>query len=171
MSEINIVRGIDAACDKEVVRVIGSMPKWTPPRSNARSYSLMCTLPVRFRLPEDTIVEKKKANDSLKEKPFVTVEQMPSFPGGESEMMKFIAENLRYPTIPVEEGICARSTVRFVVEADGSISDIKAIRSCSESVDKEIIRVIELMPKWIPGKQGGRPVRVYFTLPVHWHPR
>ncbi|MDR1882473.1 MAG: TonB family protein [Prevotella sp.] len=108
------------------------------------------------------IVEEKP----VEEKPFVTVEQMPSFPGGETEMYKFIADNLKYPVVAQESGIHGRVTLRFVVTKTGVISDVTVIRGFDPSCDKEAVRVIKAMPKWIPGKQNGLNVPVYFTLPV-----
>jgi len=107
------------------------------------------------------IVEEK-----VEEKPFVSVEQMPQFPGGQTELMKFVQSNLKYPTIAAENGIEGRVIVRFVVGRDGSVSDIEVQRGLDASCDKEAVRVVKLMPKWIPGKQNGRAVPVYFTLPV-----
>lgn len=109
------------------------------------------------------IVQQKE-----EEKPFVSVEQMPQFPGGASELMKFVASNLRYPTIAAENGIEGRVIIRFVVGKDGKVSDIKVQRGLDASCDKEAIRVVQMMPPWIPGKQNGRAVPVYFTLPVHF---
>ncbi|MFV0536693.1 MAG: energy transducer TonB [Dysgonomonas sp.] len=108
------------------------------------------------------IVEEKP----VEEKPFVTVEQMPSFPGGEAEMQRFIAENLKYPVVAQESGIQGRVTIRFVVTKTGDISDVQVIRGIDPSCDKEARRVVSLMPKWIPGKQNGLNVPVYFTLPI-----
>ncbi|GAB6012340.1 energy transducer TonB [Viscerimonas tarda] len=100
------------------------------------------------------------------EKPFVSVEQMPNFPGGMGELNKFIASNLKYPTIASENGISGRVIVRFVVGKEGKVSDIQIMRGLDASCDKEARRVVELMPKWIPGMQNGRAVPVYFTLPI-----
>ena len=108
------------------------------------------------------IVEEKPAE----EKPFVTVEVMPQFPGGELEMQKFIRDNLKYPIIAQENGIFGRVTIRFVVTKEGTISDVQVMRGIDANCDKEAIRVVKSMPKWIPGKQNGRNVPVYFTLPV-----
>lgn len=108
------------------------------------------------------IVEEKP----VEEKPFVTVEQMPTFPGGEAEMQKFIGENLKYPVVAQENGIQGRVTIRFVVTKDGTISDVQVVRGIDASCDKEAVRVVKAMPKWIPGKQNGRNVPVYFTLPI-----
>lgn len=100
------------------------------------------------------------------EKPHVTVEKMPGFPGGEGEMQKFIGENLKYPAVAVENGVQGRVTLRFIVEKDGAISDVRILRGIDPSCDKEAVRVIKAMPKWIPAKQNGREVRCYFTLPI-----
>lgn len=102
------------------------------------------------------------------EKPYTIVEVMPSFPGGAGEMMKFINENLKYPEpVPEKQGLCTRVVVRFVIQVDGSIGDIQLVRNCFEEFDLAVINLIKKMPKWIPGKQNGKNVPVYFTLPVH----
>lgn len=106
------------------------------------------------------------AEPKEEEKPFVSVEQMPQFPGGDAELMKFIGSNLKYPTIAAENGIEGRAVIRFVVTKDGSVSDVQVVRSLDPSCDKEAIRVVKMMPKWVPGKQNGRNVPVYYTLPV-----
>lgn len=100
------------------------------------------------------------------EKPFTTVEQMPTFPGGEAEMQKYIANNLKYPVSAQENSIQGRVTIRFVVTASGEISDVKVLKGIDPACDREAVRVVKSMPKWIPGKQNGRQVAVYFTLPI-----
>lgn len=97
---------------------------------------------------------------------FVIVEDNPEFPGGTQAMMKYLSENIKYPVIAQENGIQGRVICQFVVNKDGSIVDINVVRSVDPSLDKEAIRVIKSMPKWKPGKQRGKPVRVKFTLPV-----
>ena len=100
---------------------------------------------------------------------FVVVESMPEFPGGQQAMMKYVAENIKYPVIAQENGIQGRVICQFVVEKDGKVSDIQVVRSSGEaSLDKEAVRVINSMPKWKPGKQRGKPVRVKYTLPVNF---
>ena len=94
------------------------------------------------------------------------VEVMPQFPGGQIAMLKYIMENIKYPKQIMEEGIQGRVTVRFIVEKDGSISDVKPILSVHPLLDKEAVRVVKSMPKWTPGKHNGKPVRVRFNLPV-----
>ncbi|MCQ2311439.1 MAG: energy transducer TonB [Paludibacteraceae bacterium] len=97
---------------------------------------------------------------------FVIVENNPEFPGGTAAMMKYLSENIKYPVIAQENGIQGRVICQFVVNKDGSIVDINVVRSVDPSLDKEAIRVIKSMPKWKPGMQRGKPVRVKFTLPV-----
>ena len=105
--------------------------------------------------------------EEVEEEIFVVVESMPEFPGGAQEMMKFIAENIKYPVIAQENGIQGRVICQFVIEKNGSVTDIQVVRSSGDaSLDKEAERVIKNMPKWKPGKQRGKPVRVKYTIPV-----
>ena len=98
---------------------------------------------------------------------FVVVESMPEFPGGQQALFKYLSENVKYPVIAQENGIQGRVICQFVVNKDGSIVDIEVIRSGGDpSLDKEAVRVIKSMPKWKPGKQRGKAVRVKFTVPV-----
>ena len=97
---------------------------------------------------------------------FTVVEQQPEFPGGEAALMQFIKKNLKYPAFAAENGIQGRVTLSFVVEKDGSVTDIQEMRSPSEDLTKEAKRVVSAMPKWKPGKQRGKPVRVKYVLPV-----
>ena len=100
---------------------------------------------------------------------FQVVESMPEFPGGQQALFKYLAENVKYPVIAQENGIQGRVICQFVVNKDGSIVDVVAVRSSGEaSLDKEAIRVIKSMPKWKPGKQRGKPVRVKYTVPVNF---
>lgn len=96
----------------------------------------------------------------------VTVEQMPQFPGGETALLQYIRDNLKYPTIAQENGIQGRVIVRFVVSKDGSVKDITVLRGVDSSLDKEAVRVVNSLPKFIPGKQNGHAVNVFYTLPV-----
>ena len=102
------------------------------------------------------------------EAPLTIVEQMPTFPGGEGEMMKFIQKNVQYPQVEKEAGISGTCYVTFVVEKDGSITDVKVLRGVSggPGCDKEAKRVVAAMPSWKAGKQNGREVRVQFNLPI-----
>ncbi len=99
-------------------------------------------------------------------KVFDVVEQMPSFPGGPSALMQYLSSNIKYPVVAEENGVQGRVVCTFVVERDGSITDVRVIRSVDPSLDKEAVRVVKGMPKWIPGKQNGSAVRVKYTVPV-----
>ena len=97
---------------------------------------------------------------------FQIVEEMPQFPGGEPKLMEYLSENIQYPQKALEAGIQGRVFVGFVVEPDGSISNVKLLRGIGGGCDEEAIRVIESLPKWEPGKQRGKAVRVAYQLPV-----
>ena len=97
---------------------------------------------------------------------FQVVEEMPEFPGGMAECMKFLSKNIKYPTISQENGVQGRVIVQFVVNRDGSIVDPVVVRGVDPYLDKEALRVIQMMPKWKPGKQRGKAVRVKYTVPV-----
>lgn len=96
------------------------------------------------------------------------VEQMPTFPGGDGALMKYLSSNLRYPPRAEEMGIKGRVTCQFVVERDGSITDVKVVRGVDPDLDREAVRVIKSMPRWIPGKQNGKSVRVRYTCPINF---
>lgn len=97
---------------------------------------------------------------------FTVVEEMPEFPGGQGELLQYLSKSIRYPVIAQENGIQGRVTCSFVVEKDGSVTDVQVLRGVDPSLDKEAIRVISAMPKWKPGKQRGKPVRVKYNVPV-----
>ena len=99
----------------------------------------------------------------------VVVEKMPEFPGGQAALFKYLSENVKYPVIAQENGIQGRVICQFVVNTDGSIVNVEVVRSGGDaSLDKEAVRVIKSMPKWHPGQQRGKPVRVKYTVPVNF---
>lgn len=115
----------------------------------------------------DELVNHQKVIEvKQEEKPLTVVEQMPQFPGGDGELMKFLNGEIKYPVVAAENGIQGRVVVRFVVGKDGKVSDVKVVKALDPSLDKEAIRVVQKMPNWVPGKQNGRNVAVYYTLPV-----
>jgi protein TonB len=97
---------------------------------------------------------------------FLVVEELPEFPGGEEARMKFLSDNVQYPRAAREMGLYGRVMVGFVVEPDGSISNVKILRGVASSLDDEAVRVTKLMPKWKPGKQRGRAVRAQYQMPI-----
>lgn len=107
--------------------------------------------------------------EEVVEEVFVVVEKMPEFPGGQAALFKYLSENVKYPVIAQENGIQGRVICQFVVNKDGSIVDVEVVRSGGDaSLDKEAIRVIKSMPKWSPGQQRGKAVRVKYTVPVNF---
>ena len=101
-------------------------------------------------------------------KVFHVVEQMPQFPGGQAAMMKFIADSLRYPSVSCEHRIEGRVVVQFVVDCEGNILNPLVVRSVDPLLDREAIRLVKLMPKWIPGRQNGKPVSVVCLVPIRF---
>lgn len=107
---------------------------------------------------EKTVVEENKV--------FTAVEQMPQFPGGEAELMKYISKNLKYPPVAMENNIQGRVVVQFVVTKTGKIGEVKVVRGKDPDLDKEAVRVVKSLPDFIPGKMNGQTVNVWYTLPI-----
>ncbi len=112
-------------------------------------------------------VEVIEVEESKKEV-FTIVEEMPSFPGGDSERIKFLADNIQYPQQATENGIQGTVYVSFVVDSKGNITDAKILRGIGGGCDEEALRVVKMMPKWHPGKQNGKQVRVLFNMPIYF---
>ena len=111
-------------------------------------------------------VDEEPEQAKEEEPPFVSVEKMPEFPGGEDALYKYLSKNLKYPDIAKEQNLQGKVYVQFIVEKDGSISNPKAIRDIGGGCGEEAVRVVRGMPKWTPGKQRTQTVRVQYTLPV-----
>ena len=117
----------------------------------------------------NTLMSLKDDSKNVEEDtPFVSVEEMPEFPGGMPALIKFIGNTVRYPTIAQETGVHGRVIVNFVINRDGGVSDARVLRSVDTALDKEALRVVNAMPKWKPGKQGGKTVRVSYTVPINF---
>lgn len=110
----------------------------------------------------------KEENTDEENKVFTHVETMPEFPGGPSELMKYLSDNIKYPVIAQEQGIQGTVVLHFVVDKSGSVGNVTVLRSLDPSCDREAVRVVKGMPNWIPGKQNGRSVNVWYTLPVRF---
>lgn len=118
----------------------------------------------KITIKEEVIAEPKVEDEQPMN--IAMVEQKPEFPGGEAEMYKWLGNNIVYPSAASEEGIQGRVVVEFVVGRDGSITNVRVVRPRHPALDKEAVRVIKSMPKWIPGRNNGQPVKVTYTLPV-----
>ena len=169
ISNDTIVRSVDPFLDAEALRIIRSMPNWTPGKQRGEPVRVRFTLPVTFRLDGGAAsqpVQMQVTIENTGGEIFNIVEEMPEYPGGMDELMKFIQRNIRYPKEAQEQGKQGRVIVQFVVEKDGSITDVNIVRSADPQFDAEALRIVNMMPKWTPGKQRGKEVRVRFTLPV-----
>ena len=118
---------------------------------------------VKAETGEDT-AQIKNAEPS--DKAYEVVEQMPTFKGGDAALMKYLSENIKYPEAAEKAGEQGRVVVNFIVEKDGAVSNVKVVRSVTPTLDAEAVRVIKAMPKWVPGKQDGKFVRVKYNVPV-----
>ena len=118
-----------------------------------------------LKAKEALVTEPVKPKEE-ENKVFEVVEQMPSFPGGMNALMDYLRKSIKYPPVAEENGIQGRVVCSFVVERDGSVTDVRVAKSVDPSLDKEAVRVVSTMPKWIPGRQNGQSVRVKYTLPV-----
>ena len=122
--------------------------------------SMMAVLSLMTASAQKTVVSQSKQNV------YDTVEQMPEFPGGMPAMIEFLQTNLKYPSDAKKQNVGGRVLVMFVVETDGTISNVRVAKKVFPSLDAEAVRVVKAMPKWNPGKEKGKPVRVNFSLPI-----
>lgn len=188
ISDIEVIRGVDPSLDKEAVRVLSQMPNWKPGTQRGKEVAVKYTVPVTFRLqgndnnkPAPSGDQKEddngiivvgygeqKATESVdaSNQVFVMVEKMPQFPGGEDALSRFIAKTVQYPIAAQQNGIQGRVICSFIINPDGSISDAEVTQGVDPSLDKEALRVINQMPKWTPGMQRGKAVKVKYTTPV-----
>lgn len=177
LTNIKILRGIGYGADEETVRILKLSPKWEPGIQNGKKVRVEYSVPVHFALATDTKVITYLPGQKLppptpemvqenKNQVFTAVEQSPSFPGGNNAFGQYLAKNIRYPAKAREEKIQGRVIVTFVVEMDGSLTDVHVVRGIGGGADEEAVRVIKDSPKWIAGTQNGRKVRVQYTVPV-----
>lgn len=117
-------------------------------------------------LKEEVVVEKKTPVEEKKEEIFRSVEQMPTFPGGEGALMKYLSSHINYPAMAQENGVQGRVVVQFVVTKTGKVGEVKVVRSVDKDLDREAVRVCKSLPNFVPGRQNGQPVNVWYTLPV-----
>lgn len=168
ISNVSILRGVKPDLDKEAVRVISEMPKWKPAMQRGETVRVRYTVPVMFRLDNksaEVVVASRKAQAD-ESGAYEVVEQMPEFPGGFAEMMKYLANNIKYPSEAHKNGTQGRVTVQAIIDTEGCVTNTRVIKGADPYLDAEAIRVVSSMPKWSPGMQDGKPVNVKFTIPV-----
>lgn len=170
LSNIKILRDIGYGCGDAAIKVVEKMPKWNPAKLRGKTVGVQYNLPVTFSLKD----LKKKQADNISEKVeedesdliFMKVDEEPSFPGGEEGLRNYLSENIKYSNVAKNGDIQGKVFVAFVVEKDGSLSNIRLIRDIGGGCGAEAVRVVKNMPKWIPGKQRGKAVRVQYNLPI-----
>jgi TonB family protein len=178
VSNIKVVQSVDPLLDKEAIRVLSEFPKFKPAENGGKPVRVIYGVPIRFHLSKVSAA-KMAASDSDKpvyaivkgssDSLFVTVEDMPKYVDGEEQLIKDIQANLQYPKEAVEKGIQGRVSCTFVVEKDGSVSNVEVKRSVDPLLDKEAVRALQSLPqKFEPGRQGGQPVRVIYNMPVRF---
>ena len=153
-----VLRGVTPLLNEEAVRVINTMPRWNPGMQRGKAVAVKYTVPITFRL--------KSPVEEMKEETLTVVDVMPQYPGGDRELLKFIAQSIKYPTDAQEAGVQGRVICSFVVDKKGNIVEPKIIRGIDPSLDAEALRVIGMMPRWTPGRQDGKAVRVLYTVPI-----
>lgn len=165
-----VVRGVDPDLDAEALRVVNQSPKWKPGKQKGEAVRVKYTLPIMFKLDNDSsdskVAEAPREVKVDENGVHQVCEEMPEFPGGMAECMKYLSKNINYPEDCKKEGIQGRVIVQFVVDKDGSIKDPTIARGVHPSLDKEALRVLSSMPNWKPGKQKGEAVKVKYTIPV-----
>lgn len=172
VSNVKVLRGIGGGCDEEAVRVIKGMPKWKPGIQKGKPVRVSYMMPINFKLDSQPTKPAQKADVSKPDmKPdkngvYQICEQMPEFPGGVEALMDFVAKNVVYPQEAMDKEISGRVYVSFVIEKDGSVNEVKVMKGIGGGCDDEAVRVIKAMPKWKPGKQDGKPVRVSYMMPI-----
>ena len=184
VTEPKVVRGIHPLLDAEAIRLVNEMPDWMPGKKDGKPVNVSFILPVNFVLPEnaqktpetasaESVLQRAAGNaqagkDTLivQGETYYVVEDMPKFPAG--NIQQYVADNLRYPAAAREKGIEGKVYVRFVIDTTGKAIDPEILRGVSPELDAEALRLIREMPAWKPGMQRGKPVRVSFTLPIHF---
>jgi TonB family protein len=176
LSNIRIVTGVSPSLDAKALKVAKSIPKFQPGMEKGRPVKFAFSTPFTFVLDPEKPEEVRAMGQSLptsmnpskvdEETPFVVVEEMPQFPGGDTELLKFIAENTRYPENAKQNNIQGRVIIRFCVTKTGSIDKVSILKGVSYELDGEAVRVVSELPAFIPGRQGGKAVNVWYMVPI-----
>ncbi|MCM1355210.1 MAG: M56 family metallopeptidase [Staphylococcus sp.] len=187
VGDVKIMRGIDKDLDAEAIRVIKTLPAFTPGEEDGKPVDVWYTFPVRFKLstggdatPTEAaapVPAEKKPVAETSEMPkapmseptggvYTVVEKKPQFPGGEKALINYVASNIHYPESARNAGTQGKVIAQFVVKSDGAIGDVRIMRSVSKDLDAEAIRVIKSLPDFVPGELDGKPVSTWYVLPL-----
>lgn len=155
-----IERGVSPALDNEAIRVTKMMPAWKPATEKGRNVKF------RYMTTYEYLLTPRVPEVPQEDAPFVVVEEMPMFPGGDVALLDFIKNNTKYPENAKKNGIQGRVIVRFCVMSTGGVNQISVLRGVDPELDAEAIRVVSLLSNFKPGKQGGKPVNVWYMVPI-----
>ncbi|MBR4593489.1 MAG: TonB family protein [Bacteroidaceae bacterium] len=166
ISDVRQMSSVDSLLDAEAIRLVQGMPKWIPGKRNGEPFRQNRRILVEF---DNTNVDWEKwAKENNGDGLFMVVEDMPEFPGGASALLEFLRSNVKYPRYCQEMGIQGRVLVEFVVDRDGTVLSPEVVKGVHPQLDQEALRIMSIMPKWKPGQQRGKPVRVKYTVPVNF---
>jgi TonB family protein len=176
VSGINIFRGVSPSLDAEVIRVIKSMPPWQPAKVKGKPVKLMYWTAFEFAitahlttvLKENPVAIAGNSATTDQEEPFVVVEEMPIFPGGDSTLLAYLSQNTKYPESAKSNNIQGRVIVRFCVTSKGDVDKISVLKGVSPELNDEAIRVVSTLPSFRPGKQCGKQVPVWYMVPINF---
>lgn len=166
LSGVKVVRGPGHGLNEEAARAVKSSPKWIPGTQHGKAVRVQYTVPINFTLAANKPTASAIVHPD--NNVYESVETEPAFPGGIQEFYNFLSKTIKYPAEMREKKVQGKVYVQFVVEEDGSLSDIKAIRGPGSGSEEEAVKAISLSPKWNPGIQNGKTVRVQYTVPVNF---
>lgn len=185
IQDVEIVQGISETLNRKALTLINNMPRWMPGQQSNQAVAARVELPIRFIVPAPPIEPAAKPaskeatnplpNNTGLQNPtkdstpvYKVVERMPSFTLGQAALLQYLDQNIEYPKIAKENGVQGMVVVQMIVEIDGSLSNVHVVKGIGAGCDEEAMRVVKLMPKWIPGMQRGKTVRVQFNLPIRF---
>ncbi len=192
VSKVTVLKSVDPSLDAEAIRVVSSLPAFLPGKQGGKSVPVWYMVPITFALGESkgqTLMPPPTGQSQTPPPPppptgqgnaeiinvpaknggaetFTMVEEMPKFPGGDLALLKFISDNTKYPPDAKAKGIQGRVIVRLCIGVDGSLSNLTVLKSVDPELDKEALRVVSSLPAFQPGKQGGKPVPVWYMIPI-----
>jgi TonB family protein len=169
IGEVRVLRGAEPELDAEAVRVIKTLPAFKPGKQGGVAVPVWYQTPITFQLrqtEQELVLTTRATETRSSDQPFVVVEEMPMFPGGDAELLRYIAENIQYPKNAHDNNIQGRVFVQFVVTAQGTIGETRILRGVDPELDAEAVRVIKTLPTFKPGRQGGVAVPVWYQTPI-----
>ena len=171
ISDFKVIKSLDPDCDQEALRIVKAIPnKWEPGRMYGKIIKSKYSVPIAFRLPEDTppaTTEKPAITEQDEEdKIYDVAESMPEYPGGMGALLQYISRNIKYPAQARENGVQGTCIIQIVIEKDGSVSNAKVTKSVDPACDQEALRVVNSLTNWKPATNYGKTVRVRYTIPI-----